>query len=88
VVWVAETYPGQYHIRLPGGATVRGLYHDITWERVPVETPATTVEDSRAEDRRLEAKAREWRQCRVTCERTWNQNRLPDGSAYEMMNPK
>jgi hypothetical protein len=40
---------------------VRGLYHDITWERVPVETPATTVEDSRAEDRRLEAKAREWR---------------------------
>jgi hypothetical protein len=58
---VAETYPGQYHIRLPGGATVLAPYHDITWERVPAESPATTVEDTLAEDRRLEAEAGTWR---------------------------
>ena len=69
IVWVAETYPGQHHIRLPGGATLLAPYHDITWERVPVETPATTIEDIRAEglsraqsrEKRLQAEARKWR---------------------------
>jgi len=61
VVWIAETYPGQYHIRLPGGATLLAPYHDIAWEHVPVETPATTIEDIRAEEKRLQAEARKWR---------------------------
>lgn len=61
VVWIAETYPGQYHVRLPGGATLLAPYHEITWERVPVETPATTIEDIRAEEKRLQAEARKWR---------------------------
>jgi hypothetical protein len=60
IVWVAETYPGQYHLRLPGGATLLAPYHDITWERVPVETPATTVEDIRTEEKRLRAEAEKW----------------------------
>lgn len=53
IVWVAETYPGQYHIRLPGGATLLAPYHNIAWERVPVETPATTIEEVWAEECRL-----------------------------------
>ncbi|HUM68111.1 MAG TPA: hypothetical protein PLK31_04610 [Chloroflexota bacterium] len=61
IIWVAETYPGQNHVRLPGGATLLAPYHDIIWERVPVETPATTVEDIRAEEKRLQAEARKWR---------------------------
>jgi hypothetical protein len=61
VVWIAETYPGCYHVRLPGAASLLSPYHDITWERVPAETPATTVEDILAEDKWLEAEARKWR---------------------------
>ena len=61
VVWIVETYPGQYHVRLPGGATLLAPYHDIAWERVPVGTPATTVKDVRAEEHRLQAEARKWR---------------------------
>lgn len=61
IVWVAETYPGQYHVRLPGGATMLAPYHEMAWERVPVETPATTIEEVRAEERRLQAEARKWR---------------------------
>ncbi|MAU00676.1 MAG: hypothetical protein CL608_26325 [Anaerolineaceae bacterium] len=61
IVWVAETYPGQYHLRLPGGATLLAPYDDITWERVPVETPAATIEDIRAEEKRLQAEAEKWR---------------------------
>lgn len=61
IVWVAETYPGQYHIRLPGGAPLLAPYHDLTWERVPVETLVTSIEDVRAEERRLQAEARKWR---------------------------
>lgn len=61
IVWVAETYSGQHHIRLPGGATLLAPYHDITWERVPVETPATTIEGIQAEERRLQAEAEKWR---------------------------
>ncbi|MBX3058834.1 MAG: hypothetical protein KF770_20405, partial [Anaerolineae bacterium] len=65
VVWVAETYPGQYHVRLPGGATLLAPYHDMTWERVPVETPTTTIEDIRIEERQLQAEAAKWRPGRV-----------------------
>jgi hypothetical protein len=61
VVWVAETYPGCYHVRLPGAASLLVPYHDITWEHVPAETPATTVEDIRAEERWLEVEAGKWR---------------------------
>jgi hypothetical protein len=61
IVWVAEPYPGQYHVRLPGGATLLAPYHDITWERVPVETPASTIEDVRAEEKRLQVEAEKWR---------------------------
>jgi hypothetical protein len=46
---------------LPGGATLLTPYHDITWERVPVETPATTIEDIQAEEKRLQAEAEKCR---------------------------
>lgn len=61
VVWVAGTYPGQYHIRLPGGAALLHPYHDMTWERVPAETPVTTIEDVRDQEKRLQAEAEKWR---------------------------
>ncbi len=31
VVWVAETYPDHYLVRLPGGATLLAPYHEMSW---------------------------------------------------------
>ncbi|MCI0395984.1 MAG: hypothetical protein L0332_27065 [Chloroflexi bacterium] len=61
VTWVAETYPGSYLVRLPGGASLIAPYHDIAWERVPVDVPTTTIEEIWAEERRLQEEARKWR---------------------------
>ena len=61
IVWIAETYPGHYLVRMPGGATLLSPHHGITWNRVPVDMPATTIESVRAEEKRLQAEARLWR---------------------------
>lgn len=50
VVWVAETYPGCYLVRLPGGATLLAPYHQMEWTAVPAETPPTTFQTARAMD--------------------------------------
>jgi hypothetical protein len=60
VVWVAETYPGSYLVRLPGGANLITPFHNITWERVPDTTPVTTIIEIQAEERRRLAEAQRW----------------------------
>jgi hypothetical protein len=50
VVWVAETYPGCYLVRLPGGVTLLAPYHEMAWTAVPAETPSTTFQSARAMD--------------------------------------
>lgn len=42
VVWVAETYPDHYLVRLPGGATLLTPYHEMSWTVVADDIPATT----------------------------------------------
>lgn len=61
VVWIAETYPGNYLVRLPGGANFLVPYLAATWERVSDETPATTVEEVYVEEKRRQAEALKWR---------------------------
>jgi hypothetical protein len=61
IVWIAETYPGAYLVRLPGGATLLAPYHDITWERVSNETLVTTLIDVRVEEKRRLVEAQKWR---------------------------
>lgn len=61
VVWIAETYPGNYLVRLPGGANFLVPYLAATWERVLDETPATTVEEVYMDDKRRQAEALNWR---------------------------
>lgn len=48
VVWIAETYPGHYLVRLPGGATLLAPYHEMSWTAVADDvlsggTPHTTL---------------------------------------------
>ena len=31
IVWLAETYPGCYLVRLPGGATLPAPYNEMSW---------------------------------------------------------
>jgi len=61
IVWLAETYPGAYLMRLPGGATLPVPYNQMVWEKVPAETAVTTLEDVRAEEQRRLAAAQKWR---------------------------
>jgi hypothetical protein len=42
VVWVAETYPHHYLVRMPGGAILLAPYHIMTWTAVADDTPITT----------------------------------------------
>ena len=48
VVWLAETYPGCYLVRLPGGATLPVPYNKIAWTAVPGDEPVTTVSVAKA----------------------------------------
>ena len=48
VIWVAETYPGHYLVRLPGGAPLLAPYHALAWQAVSADTPATTPAGARA----------------------------------------
>ncbi|MEZ4641632.1 MAG: hypothetical protein R3E31_02645 [Chloroflexota bacterium] len=48
VVWLAETYPGCYLVRLPGGAALPVSYNKIAWTAVSCDEPATTVSAAKA----------------------------------------
>lgn len=61
VVWIAETYPGSHLVRLPGGASILAPYHSMSWERVADDTPVTTIEEVRMDEKRREWEAVKWR---------------------------
>ena len=48
VVWVAESYPGSYLVRLPGGVRLLAPYHEMGWTAVSPDTPATTLSAAQA----------------------------------------
>ena len=48
VVWTAETYPGCYLVRLPGGATLPVSYNKMKWTDVTDDEPATTLATAKA----------------------------------------
>ncbi|MFO7682990.1 MAG: hypothetical protein R6X34_23385 [Chloroflexota bacterium] len=56
VVWLAETYPYHYLVRMPGGAALLAPYHDMRWTVVTADTPVTTMASARQE-----AQAQQWR---------------------------
>jgi hypothetical protein len=56
VVWLAETYPYRYLVRMPGGATLLAPYHDMHWTAVAADTPVTTMASARQE-----AQTQQWR---------------------------
>jgi hypothetical protein len=47
-VWLAETYPGCYLVRLPGGAALLVPYNKIAWTAVSGDEPSTTVSAAKA----------------------------------------
>lgn len=52
VVWTAETYPGHYLVRMPGGATLLAPFNQMVWTAVSEESdaiPITTLADLKAE---------------------------------------
>lgn len=61
VVWIAETYPDSYLVRLPGGASILAPYHRMSWERVSDETPATMIEDVRMDEKYRQEQVNKWR---------------------------
>lgn len=61
IVWLAETRPGAYLVRLPGGAALPVPYNQMVWEKVPVETAITTLKNVRADEQRQRAEAQKWR---------------------------
>jgi hypothetical protein len=48
IVWLAETYPGCYLVRLPGGATLPVPHNKMTWTAAAADEPATTLAAARA----------------------------------------
>ena len=70
VVWIAETYPGCYLVRLPGGATLPVPYNEMKWtapsacptelgrsgQAVDTDQPATTFAMAKAMEQQ-----RRWR---------------------------
>lgn len=59
VVWIAETYPGCYLVRLPGGASLPAPYSEMSWtapstgsgQAVAHDVPATTFAAALATER-------------------------------------
>lgn len=43
VVWIAETYPGWYLVKLPGGGSLIAPYNEMNWADVAQDMPATTL---------------------------------------------
>ncbi len=56
VVWIAETYPRHYLVRLPGGASILAPYHPMSWKRVADDTPVTTLDEVRMDEKRRESR--------------------------------
>lgn len=48
VVWLAETYPGCYLVRLPGGASLPVPYNEMSWTVVADDVPVTTLATAQA----------------------------------------
>ncbi|MCB0020457.1 MAG: hypothetical protein KDE09_21845 [Anaerolineales bacterium] len=61
IVWVAEVYPGLYLAQIPGAGSHYTDHCCMAWERVSDDIPTTTIEEIRAEDRRLAAALDTWR---------------------------
>jgi len=61
IVWVAEVYPGLYLAQIPGAGPHYTEHSGMAWARVADDTPTTTVEDIRAEDRCRVAALDKWR---------------------------
>ena len=47
VVWIAETYPGRYLVRFPGGATLLAPFNEMSWTAVADDVPASTLADAK-----------------------------------------
>ncbi len=43
IVWAVESYPGSHQFRMFSGDLLHEQYHGVAWERVPDETPVTTL---------------------------------------------
>ena len=56
VVWMAETYPRSYLVRMPGGATLLWPYHKMVWTAVSEDVAATTLDSARQDEQQ-----RQWR---------------------------
>lgn len=54
VVWVAETYPGCYLVRLPGGASLPAPYNEMSWTIVTHDIPATTLAAALTTERQMQ----------------------------------
>ena len=50
VVWIAETYPHHYLVRMPGGAILLAPYHSMAWTAVAQGTPITTLAVAKNEE--------------------------------------
>ena len=47
VVWIAETYPDHYLVRLPGGSALLAPYHEMSWTAVADDVPALNLVDAK-----------------------------------------
>ena len=47
VVWIAETYPGHYLVRFPGGATLLAPFNEMSWTAVADDVSASTLVDAK-----------------------------------------
>jgi len=56
VVWIAETYPGSYLVRMPGRATLLVPFNEMSWTAVADDVPASTLVDVKIAER-----GRHWR---------------------------
>lgn len=48
IVWLAETYPGCYLVRLPGGAPLPVPYNEMSWAAVADDERVTTLATAKA----------------------------------------
>lgn len=52
MVWTAETFPGHYLVRMPGGATLLAPYNQMAWTAVSEkggDIPVTALADVKAD---------------------------------------
>jgi hypothetical protein len=51
VVWIAETYPGCYLVKFPGGGPLLAPYNKMCWSDVDQDMPATTLASAKETER-------------------------------------